>query len=186
VIFYMDQKETIKNLFLTMGKILEAGSIAFSRESLYAKMDRLSGLDHHGSRRYLNQATRRSCQQGLIKKKEKGGQVYYELTPSGIKKVKIYQLKELSFANRGWDGSWRVVIFDIPENQRGSRDKARRLMKSLGFYSLQKSVFVTPYKCEKELSLLGDFFNINEYLEIFLTRSFERRREEELRQFFGL
>jgi CRISPR-associated endonuclease Cas2 len=181
----MDRKETIKNLFLAMGQILEAGAIVFSRDSLYAKMDRLSGLDR-GSRRYLNQATRRSCQQGLIRKKEKGGQVYYELTPSGIKKVKIYQLKELSFDNRGWDGNWRVVIFDIPESQRGSRDKARRLMKSLGFFSLQKSVFVTPYKCEKELDLLGKFFDINEYLETFLTRSFERRREEELRRFFGL
>ena len=42
-----------------------------------------------------------------------------------------------------WDKKWRIVVFDIPEKQRGARDSLRTYLKKLDFYELQKSIFIS-------------------------------------------
>ncbi|TSC53364.1 MAG: phenylacetic acid degradation operon negative regulatory protein [Parcubacteria group bacterium LiPW_39] len=174
----------MKNLFLAIDKILATGQLVFSRNSLLTKLDKLAALDG-ASRRYLSQAIKRSANRDLIEIEEKKGRIFYRVTPAGIKCINRYKFKELKITDKKWDGFWRVMVFDIPESKRVGRDLMRRKLKHLGFYSLQKSVFVCPFKCEKELTILGDFYNISEYLEVFLTRSVTQK-DEKLRKFFGL
>ncbi|HEY5551230.1 MAG TPA: hypothetical protein VIK52_05040 [Opitutaceae bacterium] len=45
---------------------------------------------------------------------------------------------------RKWDGRWRLVLFDIPENQRTVRTRLSRGLRQLGFGYLQNSVWVSP------------------------------------------
>lgn len=45
---------------------------------------------------------------------------------------------------RPWDGVWRMVLFDVPEQQRAARNRVRRYFKSRGFGYLQKSVWISP------------------------------------------
>jgi phenylacetic acid degradation operon negative regulatory protein len=45
---------------------------------------------------------------------------------------------------RGWDGKWRMILFDLPESKRGLRNELRRQLKSAQFGGLQKSVWVSP------------------------------------------
>lgn len=42
-----------------------------------------------------------------------------------------------------WDGKWRVVVFDIPEQRRIIRNLFRRNLKKWGFRPLQKSVWIS-------------------------------------------
>ena len=49
-----------------------------------------------------------------------------------------------------WDGKWRVVIFDIPEDSSPQRDLLRRLLKKNDFFKLQASVFVSPHPLNRE------------------------------------
>ncbi len=51
--------------------------------------------------------------------------------------------------NRGWDGRWRLVIFDVPENARTNRARLRKWLKAARFGALQKSVWITPDPLEK-------------------------------------
>jgi len=53
-----------------------------------------------------------------------------------------------------WDGRWRVVIFDVAEERRGSRDFLRKRLKWLGFKELQKSVWVFPYDIKEDIEEL--------------------------------
>ena len=53
-----------------------------------------------------------------------------------------------------WDNRWRVVIFDIPERRKLTRDNLRLMLSSLGFLKLQSSVWVYPYECEDLLNLI--------------------------------
>ncbi len=46
--------------------------------------------------------------------------------------------------NRGWDGHWRVVFFDVPEKARQSRTRLRAWLNSARFGALQRSVWITP------------------------------------------
>jgi DNA-binding transcriptional regulator PaaX len=45
---------------------------------------------------------------------------------------------------RIWDGSWRIVSFDVPVNETVLRTRLRRALKHLGFGRLQQSVWITP------------------------------------------
>ncbi|MEK6897112.1 MAG: hypothetical protein AABW93_01130, partial [Nanoarchaeota archaeon] len=66
-----------------------------------------------------------------------------------------------------WDKSWRVVIFDIPERSgRIARNAMRWKMKNMGFFQLQKSVWVFPYPCEKEIQLISEIYNVNPFVNI--------------------
>src|SRR3990167_2211250 len=76
-------------------------------------------------------------------------------------------IEDLPKAWRGiekWDKKWRVVIFDIPEKSRMARDALRRKLKELEFRELQKSVFVHPYECKKEIDFIIEFFNLRHYV----------------------
>ena len=55
---------------------------------------------------------------------------------------------------RRWDKRYRMVIFDIPQSRRGTRDRLRSLMRAAGFYRLQQSVWVHPYDCEELITLV--------------------------------
>lgn len=62
--------------------------------------------------------------------------------------------------NIKWDGKWRVIIFDIPEKRKLTRDKLRYSLVSVGFIKIQNSVWVYPYPCEDLISLLKADFKI--------------------------
>jgi DNA-binding transcriptional regulator PaaX len=53
-----------------------------------------------------------------------------------------------------WDGKWRILIFDITETKKSTRDNIRRTLINIGFIKLQNSVWVFPYDCEDLITLL--------------------------------
>jgi len=50
----------------------------------------------------------------------------------------------LSLVREPWDGYWRLVVYDIPENQRRFRQFIRRKLIELGFANIQKSTWLSP------------------------------------------
>jgi phenylacetic acid degradation operon negative regulatory protein len=57
--------------------------------------------------------------------------------------------------NREWDGSWRMVVFDLPETERKLRARLRRELLAANFGCLQGSVWITPDALEPVLPSLG-------------------------------
>lgn len=45
---------------------------------------------------------------------------------------------------RSWDGQWRMILFDVPEEESALRQKLRRFLRENAFGCLQKSVWITP------------------------------------------
>ena len=84
-----------------------------------------------------------------------------------------------------WDKKWRVVIFDIPEELRSARKRLRGRLKHFGFFQLQKSVFVFPYPCEKELADICKSLKISNYVDILVAES-PGFQEDEIKKFFDL
>lgn len=104
----------------------------------------------------LRATIRRLEKQQLVLWKEVDGELRLTLEEAGKKKILQYQIETLRLREtaRGWDGFWRVIIFDVPESQRAARDLLRKKLKELGFYQLQKSVFLTRYECKDEIDFL--------------------------------
>ncbi len=103
----------------------------------------------------------------IIIKKEKD-KFTVRLTEKGKKVVKGILFDGMSIEKQKiWDKKWRIVIFDIPERKRRHmRDAMRQKLQIVGFYQLQKSVWVYPYPCEKEIQLLCEVFGINPFVNI--------------------
>jgi phenylacetic acid degradation operon negative regulatory protein len=57
--------------------------------------------------------------------------------------------------NRSWDGQWRVVVFDLPEEHNASRVRLRRYLKDRGFGYLQNSLWITPDPLDAEVRKLS-------------------------------
>jgi len=90
------------------------------------------------------------------------------LTNKGKVKALTYHFQDMKIKKEKWDGKWRIVIFDIPEKLRKGRDALREKLKNLGFYELQKSVFIFPYECENEIEFIIEFFNLRKYVRVGL------------------
>jgi phenylacetic acid degradation operon negative regulatory protein len=72
-----------------------------------------------------------------------GTERVYRLTQKGYLKALGGSLPPEQW-ERGWDGKWRVVVFDLPEDKRGLRNELRRQLKHARFGGLQGSVWVSP------------------------------------------
>ncbi len=75
-----------------------------------------------------------------------------------------------------WDKLWRLVLFDVPEKSRTFRDILRDHLKNIGFEELQKSVFIFPYPCEKEISYLVELYNATPHVRIITAQKIDNER----------
>ena len=99
---------------------------------------------------------------GCIDIRKRNHQIYISLTEKGKKKAGRFQINSLKIRKpKKWDGKWRLVIFDISQLQKIKREAFRGKLKELGFYPLQKSVWIIPYKCKDEIELLKDFLGLS-------------------------
>lgn len=83
-----------------------------------------------------------------------------------------------------WDRKWRLIIFDIPNDKRAASGAFSSKLKDFGFYKLQKSVYLYPFPCEKEIEFVTSIFNIREHILILNVSNFEG--DEKLKYHFGL
>jgi CRISPR/Cas system-associated endoribonuclease Cas2 len=98
----------------------------------------------------------RLAAQGYVVFERRDGKQYARITDSGKKELEFEQEKAKlnTTKKRRWNGRWRVIIFDIPERRRRTRDRLRNLMQETGFVRLQDSVWVFPYDCEDFITLV--------------------------------
>jgi len=114
----------------------------------------------------------------LISTKENSdGTVKLVLTEKGRETAIGYDTKKLKRKKlKKWDGKWRIVIFDIPEDRRAKRDAFRTRLKRLGFLELQKSVWISPIDYEREINYLIEVFDISSYVN-FITADFVKSKK---------
>ena len=75
-------------------------------------------------------------------------------------------------------------IFDVEEEKKRKRDGLRRYLKRLGFWQMQKSVWVYPFDCDKEVKYLREVLNVPHEVKLGVLEKVENDRE--LREIFGL
>jgi len=136
--------------------------------------------------RSLRTAIRKLYQSKLIDFKEKSdGTVSMTLTNNGKKKIIQFNLDSIEIKKpKLWDRLWRLVIFDIPEGERRGRNALAVKLKEIGFYPLQKSVFIHPYECKNEVDFIVELFNLRPYVRLFTIK--ETDIELDLRSKFNL
>ena len=117
----------------------------------------------------------------------KGDEIYVQLknwlTPSTVK-YSLRGILELKRKRKRWNGKWFLVMFDVPEIQRNKRIYLRKFLKYIGFYGYQKSVYIFPYECEKEIGLLKQVVESAKYISYIVADKIEN--EQSTKTYFNL
>jgi len=123
---------------------------------------------------------------GMIKEtKNKDGTFNMTLTKRGKKRALSYDFDKMEIQKpQQWDKKWRIVLFDIPELNKKERDALRFRLKKLDFFEFQKSVFIHPYDCKKEIDYIIEFHNIRKFVRFVIADSLDN--ELHLKKHFGL
>lgn len=133
----------------------------------------------------LRKALRVLKRKRLVAFREVDGKTQIVLSEAGGKRVLSYKLKEMKLVRpEKWDGFWRIVIFDIPEEERRTRDAFRVKLQELGFYSLQKSCLIYPFPSKDEVDFISEVFGVSPYVNFLTVKALEG--EKLFRQHFEL
>src|SRR5918996_2368360 len=91
-------------------------------------------------------ALSRLARRGLLDSSKDGRRTFYGLTPHAERVLSegVTRIMSFGLADGPWDGSWVVVIFSVPEDQRDVRHVLRTRLRWLGFGPLYDGVWVSP------------------------------------------
>jgi DNA-binding transcriptional regulator PaaX len=151
-----------------------------------AALAKLPSMQRARLRTRYRTALGRLAAQGFVTFEKKDGKSYARITDSGSKKLEFeLEKSKLDLSKkRRWNGRWRVIIFDVPERRRKTRDRLRILMQQLGFVRLQDSVWVFPYDCEEFIALLKAELKIGSAVLYMVVEEIEN--DKHLCEHFGL
>jgi DNA-binding transcriptional regulator PaaX len=83
---------------------------------------------------------------GLLKRTKHNGMFVYQITDKA-KELRSGAVEKV----KRQDGYSTIVIFDIPEGLRNTRNSLRRTLIRNGYTQIQKSVFISPFKVSSQI-----------------------------------
>lgn len=133
----------------------------------------------------LKQKIKELHKQKSIRIYQVGDKYIMQLTNKGRKRMLKYNLEDLQVPKQEkWDEKWRIVAYDIPEDKKPGREALRTTLKRLGFYELQKSLYLYPYPCSDIIEFIREFYEIGEYVDLITVGYLEN--QEAYKKYFEL
>jgi virulence-associated protein VapD len=171
--------------FLAAGPLLIAGA---ALPGLLSATKSISHSKKYSKTQFQN-AYKNLRHRKLIEIIEEGDDKFkVQLTNTGQTRVKEFSFKLLKIKKpHKWDGKWRILVFDIPSNPaiyNQARNALRNKIKDLGFYQMQKSVWVYPYECTDEILFVAEAFSVQKHIEIITAEKL--LHEEKIKKIFKL
>lgn len=90
----------------------------------------------------------------------------YSLTEKGLDEL-VLEFPFFRFLKRDWDGKWRILSYEIPEQRRELRDKLRRHVAGWGLGPWHRSFWVTPHPIIENLKHLVTGKEEEKYVQAF-------------------
>jgi len=136
----------------------------------------------------MNEAKYYSSMQSLKKSGyiKKINEDQFLITPKIMIRLAENEILASDWDPEKWDGSWRIVSFDIPEPKKRERNIFRSIIKRKGFLGIQNSVFIAPFADFKQLAKLRAHLDIEKYISFFIAKSAETDDDQLLKKRFGL
>ena len=132
----------------------------------------------------LRQIIKRMQNSKYVEIKEQNGVPLVKITQKGRSKLLKYDIDKMRLDERKLDGYWRLIIYDVKTAKRQNSETFRRAISKLNLLKLQKSVYLTPFRCEDEIEYLRQVFDIGD--EVLILRVKNLENEGPYRKYFGI
>lgn len=129
-----------------------------------------SGMKARYSKKQIDQSLRYLKRKRFVALEKRTGKIL--LTKLGRKRLAALEVSDFTIEPAIWDGKWRMVAFDIPEEKSPARHILRRKLAKLGFFHFQRSVFIIPYPCEREICRLSEHLGVAEHVYVLTAGRF--------------
>jgi DNA-binding transcriptional regulator PaaX len=116
---------------------------------------------------------------GLVEAFSSEHKQYFRLTVDGRQKLNSIILdNDASLVSTTWDGYWRIVLLDLPENRKSEREGLRYLLKKAGFVCVKNSVWISMYPFEHLFTNIKKDLGLSTELIILVTDKIDQDTEE--------
>ncbi|GIJ73845.1 PaaX family transcriptional regulator [Virgisporangium ochraceum] len=104
------------------------------------------GVSEHATRSTLTRMVNR----GLLRRRREGRRMYFGLTPRAVEVLRDGQRRiwQTGAVNDGWDGTWTLLCFSLPEAWQRERHGLRSELAWAGFGPLQGGLWIAPGRVE--------------------------------------
>ncbi len=117
---------------------------------------------------------------GLVEAFNSDHNQYLRLTKEGKQKLNNIALEcESSLISTHWDGYWRIILLDLPEDRKSEREALRYLLKKAGFICIKNSVWVSIYPYEHLFTNIKKDLNLTSEMMIIVTDKIDEKTEKE-------
>jgi len=97
----------------------------------------------------LTRSIKNLVESGLAEKLHSGREDYLRITPKGKSKLNSLLLEGTDMlVPTNWDGFWRIIILDLPEDRKSERESLRYLLKKANFACVKNTVWISPHPYE--------------------------------------
>lgn len=141
--------------------------------------DYLNKLDKRQREREVERIITYALREGLISERYQHGVM---LTKKGERRLKQLDFAELTISRPDtWDTVWRLVMFDVPKKYDRSRRPFTAKLRQLGFQPLQQSVWIYPFACKEEVTLVARMFGIDDFVTYIETHQIDHEDKLQIR-----
>lgn len=122
----------------------------------------------------LNRSIKNLVESGCVEIHNSDNQKYLKITQKGKSKLNYIKLEgEEALVSNTWDGFWRIIILDIPENRKSEREALRYLLKKANFICIKNTVWISPYPYENLFTNIKKDLNLGTELMILVTNKLD-------------
>lgn len=117
---------------------------------------------------------------GLIESFDSEHNQYFRLTNEGKQKLNNINVEcKSSLVSIKWDGFWRIIILDLPEERKSEREAMRYLLKKAGFVCVKNSVWISMYPYEYLFTNIKKDLNLSTEMMILVTDKIDEETKKE-------
>jgi phenylacetic acid degradation operon negative regulatory protein len=121
---------------------------------------------------------RRLRAEGLFTREGDGRDAVFRATAAGLRALEsTMERTRLAYAQdsagRGWDRSWRLVAFAIPETKRAARDAFRDHLLGLGGAAIQNGLYVSPHPWDADAMAEATRLGVTDHVTLATTSELE-------------
>src|SRR3989339_1740149 len=118
----------------------------------------------------LTRSIKNLIESGCIEMFHSDNKNYLKLTKKGKNKLNSIKLEgDGVLVSTAWDGLWRIIILDIPEDRKSEREALRYLLKKANFTCVKNTVWISPYPYEHLFTNIKKDLGLGTELMIIVT-----------------